>query len=324
VSKVGPAITATTNREHSRTVKLDRAASRPIREPRSDRLLNAVLIVVLSAAVLSIIYPFIYIASASVSSSSAVSSGEVVLWPVGFNLDAYKLILSYPQIVRGFFNSLLYSGAVMVIGSFIITTGGYAMSRRDLPGRNIFMVIFVITMMFSGGMIPAYLVIRDLHLLNSIWAIILPSAMSVWQLIITRTYFQVTIPNELLESAQIDGATDFGFFFRIVVPLSKPIIAVNCLLLAVGTWNAYFNALIYLNDPNLYPLQLVMRNILLENSFDPAKLQNVDPSKLQEMQQLAEKLKYALILIASIPPLIAFPFVQKHFVKGMMIGSLKG
>lgn len=298
--------------------------TRRIKEPRQDRAANTVFIVVLALIALSVVYPFVYIASASVSDPQAVNSGRVVLWPIGFNLDAYRTILHYPQIVRAFFNSLLYSGSVMVIGSFMCLAGGYAMSRRDLPGRNIFMVILVITMLFSGGMIPLYLVVKDLHMLNTIWAMILPSAMSVWQLIVTRTYFQVTIPDELLECSRLDGATDFGFFFRIVLPLSKPIIAVNCLLFAVSTWNGYFNALIYLTDDHLYPLQLVMRNILLQNTFDPSKVSGITPDRLASVQLLVDKLKYALILIAAAPPLIAYPFVQKHFVKGMMVGSLKG
>lgn len=300
------------------------ATGRRIREPRSDRALNVVLVVILSLIGISIVYPFVYIASASVSNPNAVVSGQVVLWPVGFNLGAYQLILQYPEIVRGFLNSIGYAFGVMTIGTFTTMLGGYAMSRRDMPGRNLFMVIFVFTMLFSGGMIPTYLVVRDLHMLNTPWALILPGAMSVWQLIVTRTFFQVSIPDELLECARLDGASDFRFFFQIVVPLSKPIIAVNALLFAVGSWNAYFNALIYLTNQNLYPLPLVMRNILLENTFDPSKIQSIPADKMAEMQQLAVKLKYALIIIASVPPLVAYPFVQKHFVKGMMIGSLKG
>ncbi|WP_020393136.1 carbohydrate ABC transporter permease [Kribbella catacumbae] len=301
-----------------------RGTPRRISEPRSDRLLNVVSVVVLSAIAVSIVYPFVFIASASLSDPGAVNSGEVVLWPIGVNLDAYQAILNYPEIVRGFLNSLLYSGAVMVLGTAIVIAGGYALSRSDLPGRNFFMVVFVITMLFSGGMIPLYLVAQSLGILNTAWAMILPSCMSVWQLIVTRTYFQVTVPKELLECSQLDGATDFSFFFRVVVPLAKPLIAVNCLLFAVASWNAYFNALIYLTDPNLYPLPLVMRNLLIENTYDPSKLTNIDPSQLAQAQQLAAKLKYALIIIACIPPLVAYPFVQKHFVKGMMLGSLKG
>lgn len=297
---------------------------RRIKDPRSDRILNVVLIVLLALFTLTIVYPFVYIVSASLSDPTAVSSGEMWLWPVGFSMDAYQAVLDYPAITRGFLNSLLYSGSAMLVGTAVTVMGGYALSRADLVGRNMFTLMFVLTMMFSGGMIPTYLVVKNLGMLNTIWAMIIPTAVSVWQLIVTRTFFQTTIPHELLECSRIDGASDMRFFWRIVLPLSKPIIAVNLLLYGVATWNAYFNGLIYLTNEDLYPLQLVMRNILLENTFDPSKMANADPERIAQMQQLADKLKYALIIIASVPPLIAYPFVQKHFVKGMMIGSLKG
>ena len=273
---------------------------------------------------LTIVYPFIYIISASLSDPQAVSSGEMWLWPVGFSVGAYEAVLEYPDITRGFLNSLLYSGSAMLIGTFVTLTGGYALSRADLWGRGPVTFLFILTMMFSGGMIPTYLVVRDLGMINTIWAMILPGAVSVWQLIVTRTFFQTTIPHELLECSRIDGASDLRFFAQIAVPLSKPIIAVNLLLYGVATWNSYFNALIYLTDDSLYPLQLVMRNILLGNTFDPSRVPGISPEQVLEMQRLAAQLKYALIIIASVPPLIAYPFVQKHFVKGMMIGSLKG
>ncbi|MEE1649447.1 carbohydrate ABC transporter permease [Brachybacterium sp. J144] len=300
------------------------ASPRRIREPRSDKILHAIMLTLLCLFTLTIVYPFVYIVSASFSDPTAVISGEMWLWPVGFSLDAYQAVLDYPAITRGFFNSLLYSGAAMLVGTAVTLMGGYALSRRDLVGNGPITMIFVLTMMFSGGMIPTYLVVKDLGMLNTIWAMILPGAVSVWQLIVTRTFFQVTIPHELLECSRLDGANDLRFFAQVVIPLSKPIIAVNLLLYGVATWNAYFNGLIYLTDESLYPLQLVMRNILLENTFDPSKMANADPTRIAAMQQLADKLKYALIIIASVPPLIAYPFVQKHFVKGMMIGSLKG
>lgn len=297
---------------------------RPIKDPRSDRVLNVIMVVALLLFTATIVYPFIYIISASFSSPQAVSSGEMWLWPVGFSTDAYQAVLDYPDIPRGFLNSLFYSGAAMIFGTAVTTAGGYALSRADLAGRNFFTFVFILTMMFSGGMIPTYLVIRELGMINTVWAMILPAAVSVWQLIVTRTFFQTTIPHELLECSRIDGAGDMRFFVQIAIPLAKPIIAVNLLLYGVATWNSYFNALIYLTDESLYPLQLVMRNILLENTFDPSKVPGVSPERIMQMQQLAAQLKYALIIIASIPPLVAYPFVQKHFVKGMLIGSLKG
>lgn len=301
-----------------------RESGRRIKEPRSDRVLNVVMVVLLLLFTATIVYPFIYIVSASLSEPAAVSSGKMWLWPVGASLDAYKAVLDYPAIPRGFLNSLFYSTSAMLIGTAVTIAGGYALSRRDLVGRNVFTVVFIVTMMFSGGMIPTYLVVQSLGMLNTVWAMILPTAVSVWQLIVTRTFFQTTIPHELLECSRIDGASDLRFFGQIVLPLSKPIIAVNLLLYGVATWNAYFNALIYLTDESLYPLQLVMRNILIQNTFDPSQAGAADPERIAQMRRLAAQLKYALIIIASIPPLIAYPFVQKHFVKGMMIGSLKG
>ena len=295
-----------------------------ITETRGDKRLNITLLVVLGAFSVSVLYPLIYVMSASLSETSAVTSGEVWLFPIGFSTNAYTAVFESPLLFRSILNSLFYAGMVIAIGTFATMAGGYALSRRDLPGRNLLTFAFMITMLFSGGMIPTYLVVRDLGLLNTVWSMILPGAVSVWQLIISRAFFSQTIPHELLESAKMDGASDFTFFFKVVLPLSVPVIAVNMLLYGVTTWNAYFNGLIYLTDEELYPLQLAMRNILVQNTFDPAKMAGVDPTKIAEMQAIAGKLKYALIVIASIPPLIAYPFVQKHFVKGMMIGSVKG
>lgn len=300
-----------------------RTANR-ITETRGDKRLNIALLVVLGAFSVSVLYPLIYVISASLSETSAVTSGEVWLFPIGFSTNAYTAVFESPLLFRSILNSLFYAGMVIAIGTFATMAGGYALSRRDLPGRNLLTFAFMITMLFSGGMIPTYLVVRDLGLLNTVWSMILPGAVSVWQLIISRAFFSQTIPHELLESAKMDGASDFTFFFKVVLPLSVPVIAVNMLLYGVTTWNAYFNGLIYLTDEELYPLQLAMRNILVQNTFDPAKMAGVDPTKIAEMQAIAGKLKYALIVIASIPPLIAYPFVQKHFVKGMMIGSVKG
>ena len=300
-----------------------RTANR-ITETRGDKRLNVTLLVVLGAFSVSVLYPLIYVMSASLSETSAVTSGEVWLFPIGFSTNAYTAVFESPLLFRSILNSLFYAGMVIAIGTFATMAGGYALSRRDLPGRNLLTFAFMITMLFSGGMIPTYLVVRDLGLLNTVWSMILPGAVSVWQLIISRAFFSQTIPHELLESAKMDGASDFTFFFKVVLPLSVPVIAVNMLLYGVTTWNAYFNGLIYLTDEELYPLQLAMRNILVQNTFDPAKMAGVDPTKIAEMQAIAGKLKYALIVIASIPPLLAYPFVQKHFVKGMMIGSVKG
>ncbi|GAA5003577.1 carbohydrate ABC transporter permease [Actinopolymorpha pittospori] len=297
-------------------------AATTLKETRSDRIFNVCNYAVLAVFLLAVLYPLVYIFSASFSSAQAVSSGRVWLWPVELNLEGYKAIFEYKSIVSGFLNSVFYAVAGTLINVTLTLLAAYPLSRRDLFGRNPLMFLFVFTMLFSGGMIPTYLVVHQLGLLNTRWALILPTAMAVWNMIITRTYYQVTIPHELLEAARIDGCDDFKFFTRIVLPLSKPIIAVNALLYAVGHWNQFFNALIYLTDESLFPLQLVLRSILVQNSLDPAQLP--DASELLRVQELRDLLKYSLIVIASVPPLLAYPFVQRHFVKGVMIGSIKG
>ncbi|MCI9887020.1 carbohydrate ABC transporter permease [Micrococcales bacterium 31B] len=291
---------------------------------RGDRALNIVIISVLGLFGLLILYPLLYVVAASFSDPTAVNAGSVYLWPVGFSIDAYDAVFRYPTVTHAFLMSLLYVSLSIIFGCFLTICGGYALSRKDLPGRGPIMLALAFTLMFSGGVIPSYLVVRSLGLLDTVWSMVIPGAMSVWQLIITRTYYQVRIPDELLECARLDGCNDLAFFRRIVLPLSAPIIAVNALLYGVGTWNGYFSALIYLSDQSLYPLQLVLRGILLQGQMDPTKMQGMDPQQLQRMQDLSNQLKYALIVLASIPPLIAYPFVQKHFQQGMMVGSLKG
>lgn len=292
-----------------------------IHDTRQDKIFNAVTYVLLGLFALAVLYPLVYIVSASISDPLAVSSGEVWLWPVDLNLNGYRAILEYDSIVRGFLNSLWYAGVGSLISLSLTLLAAYPLSRRDLWGRNFFMFFFVFTMLFTGGLIPTYLVVHDLGLLNTRWALVLPGAFAAWNMIITRTYYQVTIPYELLEAARIDGCDDFRFFVRIVLPLSKPIIAVNLLFFAVGHWNQFFNALIYLTNEDLFPLQLVLREILVQNSIDPSQM---DAREMLRRQELRDLLKYGLIVVAMIPPLLAYPFVQKHFVKGIMIGSLKG
>ncbi len=293
-----------------------------VKEPKQDKAFNVLNYVVLSIFMLVVLYPLVFIISASISSPIAVSSGEVWLWPVDITFNGYQAVIEYRTIVSGFLNSLFYAGVGTIINVTLTLLAAYPLARRDLFGRNVLMFFFAFTLLFGGGLIPTYLVVKDLGLLDTRWALILPTAMGVWNMIITRTFYQVTIPNELHEAARLDGCDDFNFFWRVVVPLSKPIIAVNALLYAVAHWNQFFNALIYLTDQTLFPLQLVLREIVIQNRIDPGAM--VDASELARRQELRDLLKYCLIVIALIPPLIAYPFVQKHFVKGIMIGSLKG
>ncbi|WP_314591148.1 carbohydrate ABC transporter permease [Paenibacillus terrigena] len=293
-----------------------------IRESGSDKAFTIVNYVILSIVLLIILYPLIYVVSASFSSSYAVLSGKVWLWPVEPSLDGYKAVFKNKNILTGFQNTVFYTIAGTLINVIMTILAAYPLSRRDFNGRNVFMLIFVFTMMFSGGLIPTYFIVKELHMIDTVWAMLIPTALSVWNVIIMRTYFQTTIPHELLEASQMDGCNDFRFLRSIVLPLSGPILAVIALFYAVGHWNQYFNAMIYLKDPELYPLQLILRDILVQNEVKIDMLGDVKTAAAR--QGLRELLKYSLIVVSSVPLLIVYPFVQKFFVKGVMIGSIKG
>ena len=294
----------------------------PIREASADRWFNLVNYLILSLFLITVLYPLIFVASASISDPNAVISGKVWLWPVRPTLAGYEAVFQHKLIWISFRNSVLYTVAGTFINVAFTLMAAYPLARKDLYGKNAIMLMLVFTTMFSGGLIPSYLLVKDLGMLNTVWSMILPGAMSVFNVIITRTYLKTTIPDELLEAAQLDGCNDFKFVWKIVIPLSGPVIAVITLYAAVGLWNQYFNALIYLKSPHLYPLQLVLRDILVQNEVDPNMLVDVKDQAARE--GLRQLLKYSLIVISSLPLLAVYPFVQKHFVKGVMIGSLKG
>lgn len=282
------------------------------------------MVLVFSLSILfsmAILVPLIFVVAASFSSPDALMAGQVLLWPVEFNLRGYTMVLEHKMLITGFTNTLIYAGAGTVINVVLTILAAYPLSRRDLKIRNPVMFLFAFTMLFSGGMIPLYLLVRDLKLINTRWAMLLPNAMAVWNVIITRTYFQSSLPDEMLESANIDGCDDFRFLWKIALPLSVPIIAVNVLLYAVGHWNSYFNALIYLNDNALYPLQLVLRDILIQD--DTAGI-SMDVTKQLEQQRLRYLLQYSTIVVATVPVAVLYPFVQKYFVSGIMVGAIKG
>lgn len=293
-----------------------------IRDRGSDRVFNIVNYIVLLLFLIAVAYPLIYVVSASLSDPRAVISGRMWLWPVDFTTAGYTAVFENSKVITGFRNSLFYTFAGTLVSIVLTILVAYPLSRRDLAGRNAIMGLFVFTLIFSGGLIPTYLTVRQLGMLNTPWAMIIPTALSVYNMIITRTFFQYTIPDEMLEAAQLDGCSDFRFVRDMVIPLSGPIIAVNALFYAVGQWNAYFNALIYLTNQNLFPLQLVLREILVQNQVDLSTMGDI--SKIVQRQQLSDLLKYSLIVVASVPLLVIYPFVQKHFVRGVMIGSLKG
>jgi len=289
---------------------------------KGDRTYYAIVNGIMTFLLIIVAYPLIYIISASFSSPSSVASGRVVLWPVDFGLEGYKAVFRNKDIVGGYLNTFFYTFAGTALNIIMTMIGAYPLSRKDLKGRNFFMLLFTFTMIFSGGMIPGYILMQQLHLINTPWVMIVPGAISVYNLIITRTFIQSTIPSDLLDASQIDGCSDTRYFFSIVLPLSKAILATITLFYAVGHWNAYFNAFLYLNNRKLFPLQIILREILIANTIDASQV--VDPELEQAKQGMADLLKYSLIVVSSLPVMIMYPFVQKYFVKGVMIGAIKG
>ncbi|MEO7912718.1 MAG: carbohydrate ABC transporter permease [Roseiflexaceae bacterium] len=292
-----------------------------IRESFSDRLFLLGIYVLLTLVLLAVLYPLVYIVSSSFSSPLAVSSGRVWLWPVDVSLRGYQVVLSNPQILTGYANSLFYTFFGTLISVTLTVSLAYPLSRRTFYGRNVLMMFITFTFLFSAGLIPTYLVVKSLGMLNTRWAMVIPQAIAVWQVIIARTFFQATIPDELVEASELDGCSDLRFLWSVVLPLSKPIIAVLVLMYAIFQWNAYFDALIYLKSADLYPLQLILRGILILNTTSSGSM---EASAMLERLQMADLLKYALIVLASLPVLVIYPFVQRYFVKGMLIGSIKG
>ena len=291
-----------------------------IRRSRSDFIFDALNLSLCIFVFLIVLYPLIYVISASVSSPLAVLQGRMVLWPIEPRISAYIDVFKHQEIMTGYKNSLI----LVVLGTTtnIILTffGAYILSRKDFFGRTLLTMVFAFTMFFSGGMIPTYLVVQKLGLLNSMWALILPGAISMYNLIVMRTYFQSSIPESLIESAEVDGASQLYILFTIVLPLSHSIIAVICLFYGVGHWNQYFQALLYISSRTKYPLQMILREILLLSQVQDL----VDTQGFAEQLLQGEAIKYALIIVASVPVMIAYPFIQRHFVKGVMLGAIKG
>ena len=291
---------------------------------RDDVGFNIVNYTILTVILLIVAYPLIYIVSASFSSTAAVMANRVWLWPVEPSLKGYEAVFNNKDILTGFGNSIFYTLAGTFVNLVVTLAAAYPLSRRDLRPRNFIMLVFSFTMFFAGGMIPSYLLVRNLGMLNTRWSVILPGALNVYNMIIARQFFASNIPTELLEASQLDGCSDFQFIFRVVVPLSGAIVAVLGLFFAVGHWNAYFSALLYIGDRKKYPLQVFLREILIQNTIDASMTGSVSLEDEVVKQGLEDLLKYSLIIVASVPVLIIYPFVQKYFVKGVMIGSIKG
>lgn len=288
----------------------------------SDKVFQSFVNVFLIVMVLVILYPLIYIVSASFSDPKAVIAGEVWLLPVRFTLDGYKAILKDQNLIRGFLNAVYLTVAGTSINIVVTVMMAYPLSRKNFFGRGFFTAFMMVTMFFSGGLVPSFLLINDLHLYNTYWALLLPGAVGITNVIICRTYFQSSIPEELWEASALDGCSDLQFLLKIVLPLSKPVLAVLVMYYAVGHWNSYFNAMIYLEDKAKYPLQVVLRQILVMNQMADETL--MDYTAMERAQGLADLLKYSTIVISSLPMIVMYPFIQKYFVKGVMIGSVKG
>lgn len=291
-----------------------------INHSKGDRLILRMNNVLLSIIILLILGPLLYVFLSSFLEPNALIKKGLNLSSSDWSLEGYKRILTDSTIVKGFLNSIIYSAGFTIVTVTLSIMAGYTLSVDGLVGKKAFMVFFLITMFFGGGLIPTYFVIRDLGMLNTIWAIIIPGAVNVWFIILARTYFK-GIPNELKEAARIDGASDFRIFMSIILPLSKPIIFVLALYAFIGQWNAYFDAMIYLDDRDLYPLQLVLRSILIQNEVQPGMVADIQARN--ELMRISEMIRYSSIVIASLPLLIMYPFFQKYFEKGVMVGSLK-
>lgn len=292
-----------------------------MKESLTDKLFYIVGFLFLGLFTLAIIVPIVYVLIASFMDPTVLQNKGISLNLTAWTLTAYKRVFENRMIWVGFRNSLVYSVSFTVISVVVTILAAYPMSKKDLVGKKIFNTFFVITMFFGGGLVPTYLLISNMGMLDTPWAIILPNAFNVWNMILSRTYYQ-SIPTELREASEVDGASELVHFFKILLPVCKPIIAVLALYQFVGMWNSYFDPMIYLNNADMQPLQLVLRSILIQNTPEPGMI--ADIASMAEMSKLAELLKYSTIVVSSLPLLIMYPYFQKYFEKGVMLGSVKG
>jgi putative aldouronate transport system permease protein len=290
-----------------------------------DKVFDAINFAVLTVVFIIVAYPLYFIIISSISDPHLVASGQVLWYPRGINLDGYREVLKNEGVMRGFFNSVYYTILGVSINLAVTLPTAYALSRNDFYGRKGISLFYILTMFVSGGLVPTYLVVKQMGFLNTVWALVVPGALSVYNMMVARTFFKTNIPGELLDAARIDGCSDTGFFFRMVLPLSSAIIAILVLWYGVGHWNSYFSALLYISKRERQPLQLELRMVLLQNTQAPNMPLTEDfIAERRRMEALREMMKYSLIIIASVPVMILYPFIQKHFVKGVTVGSLKG
>lgn len=287
-----------------------------------DLVFYGISALVIGILTLTVLYLIVYILSASFSSPAALAAGKVVLWPVDFSVDGYKAVFNYSKVWIGYRNTVFYVIAGTAINVIMTLLCAYPMAQKGLYGGKVIMAYFTFTMIFSGGMIPTYILVKNLGIMNTVWSLLLPGAMSIYNMIIARTFIQTNIPGELKDAARIDGCDDFHFFFEVVLPLSKAIIAVLTLWYAVGHWNSYMDAFLYLRDNKLYPLQIFLKDVLVSGEFSAEDM--MDPETVLALQNMKLLLKYSLIVVSVVPLFFFYPFVQKYFVKGVTIGSVKG
>lgn len=291
------------------------------KKSRGDWWFDLGLVVISLLIIVVIAYPLYFVVIASFSQPEAVLGGKLRFLPIGFNVESYKMVLSERKVWIGYRNTILYTVLGTCINLVLTTLAAYPLSRKDMPYRGPLTFVASFTMLFGGGMIPVYMVVKNLGLTDSIWAMVIPNALATYNMLVMKNYFQSSIPEELQEAAAIDGCDHFRTLLRVVLPLSAPIVAVIVLFYAVGHWNAFFNAVIYLRDQELFPLQIVLRDILLQNSLEAV---GGDLTGMYEKVMRGETMKYALIIVASAPVIAMYPFVQKYFVKGVMVGAIKG
>lgn len=290
-----------------------------LKDTLGDKIFYAIIEVFLVLVTLVILYPLYFVIIASISDPDAVLSGKVILYPVQITFSGYAKIMERQDVWRGYLNTIIYTALTVILSLVVTIPAGWALSRKTLLGRKTFMIYFIIPMFFGGGLIPFYNVMSSLRLNNTMWAVILPSILSVWNLFMTKAFFQSSINSSLIEAAKIDGAGEFRIFFSIVIPLSKAIIATMALYYGVGQWNSYFNAMIFLRDESMYPLQLVLKEILIATESTVGG----SGETILEQYRLANQIKYISVIVSSLPILMLYPFVQKYFAQGIMIGSLK-
>ena len=296
--------------------------SKTIKESIGEKTFYNAIIILLAISCLVVLYPLIHVVSVSFSSPYAVMANEVGLLPKGLTIEGYRRVFSNHDIWRSYGNTLMYTVVGTIINLLFTSMAAYPLSRSDFYGKKIWTFYFTITMFFGGGMIPTYLLIQKLKLIDTFWVMVILGAVSTWNMIIMRTFFQNNVPASLQEAALIDGANDLVIFTRIVLPLSTPILAVMTLFYGVGHWNAFFNALIYLNNRGKYPLQLILREILLQNTLNAKMAEGLGSGAEQEF--IGESIRYSSIVVATVPILMVYPFLQKYFVKGILVGAIKG